>query len=136
MRIFIDSDVLLDFFLDRRPFSNSAAQLLAQCEKGKIEGCTTPLALANIHYILRRSGSREKVMNCIRYLVETFDIVSMDRESVIAAMHSEFSDFEDALQYASMAQYSSIEGIVTRNIKDYRRSVLPVHTPEGFLALV
>lgn len=75
-------------------------------------------------------------MNCIRYLVETFDIVSMDRESVIAAMHSEFSDFEDALQYASMAQYSSIEGIVTRNIKDYRRSVLPVHTPEGFLALV
>ena len=136
MRFFLDSDVLLDFFLGRQPFSNHTTELLARCEKGKLHGCTTPLALANIYYILRKANSREKSLACIRYLAETLDVIQMDRESAIAAINSEFSDFEDALQYAALTQYKSIQGIVTRNVKDYRKSVIPVHTPESFLALV
>jgi predicted nucleic acid-binding protein len=136
MKFFLDSDVLLDFFLDRQPFSNHTMELLSRCEKGRLHGCTTPLALANIYYLLRRTNSKEKSLNCIRYLVETLDVIHMDRESVIAAINAGFGDFEDALQYAALAQYKSVQGIVTRNVKDYRKSVIPVHTPESFLALV
>jgi predicted nucleic acid-binding protein len=34
--VLIDIDVLLDFFLDREPFSENAAQILSLCESRQI----------------------------------------------------------------------------------------------------
>lgn len=136
MKAFIDSDVLLDFFLNREPFSDHSAALLDQCERGNMIGITSPLVLSNIYYILRQKTSSEKVLKCVHFCIDLLQIVTMDRESVLAALDSGFSDFEDSLQYGAASQDNSIQCIVTRNIKDYRKSTLPVHTPAGFLAVI
>ena len=34
-------------------------------------------------------------------------------------VYSEFSDYEDAIQHYAALQDASVEGIITRNIKDY-----------------
>jgi predicted nucleic acid-binding protein len=136
VKAFLDSDVLLDFFLNREPFADHSAAVLDQCEKGVMTGVTSPLVLSNVYYILRQKTSSEKVMKCIDFLVGQLEIVTMNRESVRAALDSEFSDFEDSLQYGAVSLDGSIDCIVTRNIRDYKKSALPVHTPSEFLAVL
>lgn len=136
MKVFIDSDVLLDFFFDRAPFSQASAALISACEQGRISGCTTPLVLSNMYYLLRQKAGRDKALKCIHYLLDYLEIIAMDRESVLIAIDSGFTDFEDGLQYGSALGDQTIQGIVTRNVKDYRKSKLSVHTPNGLLAML
>jgi len=136
MRTFLDSDVLLDFFLDRQPFSDHSAAILDLCEKRQLFCTTTPLVLSNVHYILRQKSSQDKAMKCIHFLIDLLQITSMDRETVRAAVESGLKDFEDNLQYGAVVSDGTIQCIVTRNIRDYRKSKVAVHTPAGFLALL
>jgi hypothetical protein len=60
-------------------------------------------------------------------------VITIDKNAIIKAIDSEFTDFEDALQNFSAENHGSINAIVTRNIKDYKKSKLSVLTPEMFL---
>ena len=57
----------------------------------------------------------------------------MDKDVVLDALNSEFKDFEDALQNFSAAQNGKINIILTRNIKDFKKSDLAILTPETYL---
>ncbi|WP_428430011.1 PIN domain-containing protein [Pedobacter sp.] len=52
--VLIDSDVILDHFLDRKPFSDHSTRVLALCENKKVNGFVTGLAIANIYYFLQK----------------------------------------------------------------------------------
>ncbi|MDT7827694.1 PIN domain-containing protein [Pricia sp. S334] len=132
-KVLLDTDVLLDFFFDRKPFSDHTAQVLDLCEKKKIEGFTTPVIIANAYYLLRRDSRHEKVINKLLQLLNIIDIVKMDRKVVIKALNSDFKDFEDALQNFSAVEMEKIKTILTRNIKDFKKSELAVMTPETYL---
>ena len=60
-------------------------------------------------------------------------IVSIDEENIANAIKSDFSDFEDAVQYYA-AFSANVDCIVTRNTKDYTMSEIPVYTPDTLLA--
>ena len=49
-KILIDTDVILDFFFDRRPFSEYATIILSRCEKKVLEGFITPVIIINVYY--------------------------------------------------------------------------------------
>ena len=57
----------------------------------------------------------------------------MDRFVIEKALNSGFKDFEDALQNYATMNYGEIEVIVTRNVKDYKKSEIGVLTPETFV---
>ncbi len=135
MKVFIDSDVLLDFFFDRQPFAVHSREVLNLCEKGTIHGAVTPLVLSNVHYLIRQKSGNEITMKCIQYLVDQLDVLSMNKATVLAGLHSGFKDFEDSLQYGAVINDSTVSGIITRNVKDYKKSRVAVHTPAGFLAI-
>jgi predicted nucleic acid-binding protein len=136
MKVFLDSDVLLDFFLDRAPFSEHSAAILDLCERRELSGITSPLVLSNVYSILRQKTTADKVMKCIHFLIDQLQITTMNRETVMAAIDSGFTDFEDSLQYGAVVSDKTIHCIVTRNIKDYKKSTVAVHTPAGLLALL
>ncbi len=133
--ILIDSDVIMDFFLDREPFRNDASLILSMCERKRINGYVTPIIISNVYYLLRKVGKRETVVSSLKDLISFIDIIDVNKAIVIHALNADFNDFEDALQnYA--AQYSKkISTIITRNIKDYKQSKLRVMTPTGFLKI-
>lgn len=131
-RILIDTDVLLDFFFDREPFSDNAAKVLSLCENKVIKGYITPVMISNMYYILRKTEKHDKVIENIKKLLEFIDIAQMNKKSILEALHSHFNDFEDALQNYS-AENEGINTIITRNIKNYKTSNLIVITPEKFL---
>ena len=133
-RILIDADVILDFFFDRKPFSESASVIFSLCEGNKIKGFVTPVTCSNVYYLLRQTARHEKVIEKLIQLFSITDILAMDRNIVLRALNSGFKDFEDALQHFSAVQDKNIEAIITRNIKDYKRSEIAELTPENFLS--
>lgn len=132
-RVLIDSDVALDFFFDRKPFSESAAEIFKRCETGEILGYFTPLAFSNMYYIMRKTTSHQVVLEKIKLLLSITDVLQMNKSIVFQAAHSGFRDFEDALQYFSAVHDSGVDIILSRNLKDYAKSQIAVMTPEHYL---
>ena len=83
----LDTDVLLDFFFDREPFSNHTAKVLNLCEEQVIEGYTTPVIIANTYYMLRKEARHEAVVNKLNQLLNIIDIVDMNRKAVLKALN-------------------------------------------------
>lgn len=131
--LFIDTGVLIDFLTDRKPFSRDAAALFSLLDKKKVKGFASALCFSNLYYILRKFSTNKKVITKLKELSEFVGILKIDDNIVKSALYSDFKDFEDAIQYFTTQEYKRIDIIITRNIKDYKNTVLPVMTPETFL---
>ncbi len=131
--VLIDTDVILDFFFDRKPFSEDAAKILSMCENAKIKGFVTSIILSNIYYLLRKTATRERVIEKLKMLLKIIDLIITDKKAVEDALNSEFKDFEDALQNFSAHNTNQIRVIITRNTKDYKTSKLAIMNPETYL---
>ncbi len=134
-KVLIDTDVILDFFFDRKPFSDDATKILMLCEKKVISGFVTPVIISNVYYLLRKTAKHEKVIENLKMLINMIDIAIINKETILAALNSEFKDFEDAIQNFSAQYDKEIKVIVTRNIKDFKESSLSVMTPETYLRI-
>jgi predicted nucleic acid-binding protein len=132
-KILIDSDVILDFFFDRLPFSESASEILMLCEKNEISGYVTPVIISNLYYLLRKNSKHEKVIDHLRKLLSILETATMNKQIVLNALNSNFIDFEDALQNYTAEFQNEIQVIVTRNTKDFKTSRLSVMAPETYL---
>lgn len=132
-KVLIDTDVLLDFFFDREPYSRFATEILNLCAEQEIQGFTTAAIISNVYYLLRKTAKHDVIVEKLKQLLTIIDIVKMDRNAVMRALNSEFSDFEDALQNFSAVENGYIQIILTRNIKDFKKSELAVLTPETYL---
>jgi predicted nucleic acid-binding protein len=132
-KLLIDTDVILDFLFDRKPYSDHASQLLSLCESEKIMGFVTPVICSNVYYILRQTAPHDKVIEKLKQLLMILNVLAMDGEVVHEALNSGFKDFEDALQNAAAIRVKHINTILTRNIKDYKKSKLGIMTPEDFM---
>jgi hypothetical protein len=115
------------------PFSEDAERLFSFCESGKIEGFVTPVICSNSYYLLRKTAKHEKVIEKLSQLLTIMDVLSMNKDIVIQALRSDFSDFEDALQNFSAIKSGFIQVIVTRNVKDFAKSDVGVMTPGDYL---
>ncbi|MFA5419430.1 MAG: PIN domain-containing protein [Bacteroidales bacterium] len=135
-KILIGTDVLLDFFFDRKPFSKDSAIILSFCERNILEGYITPVIISNIYYLLRKTAKHEKVVDKIKQLLTILHVLQMDRQVIETALNSEFKDFEDALQNFAAVNNGEIEVIITRNLNDYAKSTIGVLTPESFVKLL
>jgi predicted nucleic acid-binding protein len=132
-RVLIDTDVILDFFFDRKPFSDHAAHILALCESNEITGYITSVIISNVYYLLRQTATHEKVVEKLVKLTSIIEVLTTDKTVIVKALNSGFKDFEDALQNFSAELSGEIDLIITRNIKDYKNSSLGVLTPENYL---
>jgi len=131
--ILIDTDVILDFFFDRKPFSDDASEILKLCEKGTIKAFITPVIVSNLYYLLRKTAKHEKVIENLKLLLNIVDISIIEKGTILNAMNSEFKDFEDALQNFSAQQNTKIKIIITRNTRDFKASELAIMTPDTYL---
>lgn len=131
--VLLDTDVILDFFFDRKPFSENAAQILSLCESKKVKGFVTPVICNNTYYLLRKTANHSKVIEKLSQLMTFLDVLMMDKDIVIQALSSGFKDFEDALQNFSAIKSGNIDVIITRNTKDYVKSKIGVLTPDNYI---
>jgi predicted nucleic acid-binding protein len=131
--LFIDTDVIIDFIIDRQPFSREAAQVFTLIDQRKVKGYSSALSYSNIYYVLRNYASHKKVITMLNELSDLVGILKVDDDIIKASLASDFKDFEDAIQYYTAQEYKRIDVIITRNIKDHKKSSVPVMTPETFM---
>ena len=73
-RLLLDTDVILDFFFDRQPFSEYASKVFSLCELKLIHGFVTPVIFSNVYYLLRRTAKHEKVIEKLSQLLTITDV--------------------------------------------------------------
>jgi predicted nucleic acid-binding protein len=135
-KILIDTNVILDFFFDRKPFSENASKILSLCEKKKLKGFVTPVMISNVYYLLRKAAGHKRVIESLKQLLSIVDVAIINKATVLEALNSNFKDFEDALQNLSAPNEKEIKIIITRNTKDYTTGSLPIMTPEAYLKAI
>lgn len=134
-KLFIDSDVVIDFFTDRGPHANPASELFELNEKGKVVLYLSAVSINNIYYIVRKFLGHNKTLQVVETLTEMTEIIGTTKKEVIQALKNEFKDFEDSVQYSSALTIKGLDAIITRNTKDYRNSQIAVMTPLNFLKM-
>ena len=131
--LFIDTDIIIGFLADRKPFSREAATIFTLIEQKKLKGYTTSLTFSNLYYVLRKFESHNKVISRLDSLSKILGILNVEELTIKNALASGFPDFEDSIQYFSAISNKKIDAIITRNTKDYKNSEIPVMTPGDFL---
>lgn len=131
-KVFVDSDIILDLLAKREPHYLHAAKLFTLIDQQKVKGYTSPIVFANLHYLLRKNSSNSAALKSLRKLKTLINILSVDERIIEQSLNSEFTDFEDAIQYFA-AVNNGISIIITRNKADYKKSKIPVVTAEEFL---
>ena len=133
-KVFVDTDVCIDLLSGRKPFNRTAEILFSLADNGKIKIYVSSLSFANIDYVLRSQYSTVHSRKIIGTFKTIVNVLPVNSKTIDLAVASDFNDFEDAIQY-SCAIENNLTLIVTRNIKDYKKSTIKVLTPETFISL-
>ena len=134
--IFLDTNVLIDFFADRKPFSIDAARLFDYSLKKKITIYISAVSYNNIYYIIRQSLSHAETIKMLTEISEWTNVIDLTKEIINKSLTSDFKDFEDAIQYHCAESINKIDLIVTRDTKDFKVSSLPILSPKEAVALI
>ena len=132
MRILIDTNVILDVLCNRPDFVEDSSKIWKYCEVNQIEGYLSALSIPNIVYILRKELTPQKTQQLIQQITMIFQVAELKSEDLKSAAEMLTSDYEDAIQ---MCQANRIHAdyIVTRNIRDFKASKIPVLMPSELL---
>lgn len=134
-KIFVDSDVIIDFLTDRKPFSKFAIKLFELNEQKKVHIHISALSISNVYYIIRKYVKHQQAIIAVEKLTKMTEIIGTGKKEVINALQNNFKDYEDAIQHETALSITDVDAIITRNIKDYSRSKIAVFTPENYLKL-
>ncbi len=134
--LFIDTNVVIDFLADRKPFSESALKLFDLSFKKKVNLYISAVSYNNIYYILKQSYQHKDTIDLLKELMEMTEILDVTKTIIEKSLKSDFKDFEDAIQYYCAKSLSKIELIITRDTKDYKKSDLPVLTSDEVISLL
>lgn len=132
-KVFVDTDVALDFLAAREPFYQSSIKLFSRADRGLVKLCISSLSFSNLNYLLAKpygNGHARKILQTFKTLVT---VLSVDDKTVELALASDFTDFEDALQYYCAIE-NGINILITRNTTDYKTAKIPVMTVDEFLS--
>lgn len=132
-RLFFDTNVLLDHLLDREPFADDAAELWSMAERREIVGCISAVSFNFVYYIVRHWANERAARRAVRGLRDVFEIVEVDAQIIHQAIDSSFPDFGDAIQHACAVRAGATH-LVTRDLRGFRRSEVPVISPDAYLA--
>ena len=130
-KVFIDTNVLIDFIHEREG-AKDAADILQLGEEKKIRTAASFLTLANTAYIIRKGRTQSELYSLLTDLSEMIEILSMDEQQFKDALNRPASDFEDVLQY-ECAKAHECDVIVTRNSRHFPFAQIPVLSPAEFL---
>ena len=134
MKVFFDTNVLIDVLALRQPFYEDSAELWTLSERRTITGLVSVLTFTNTFYIVRRLTDLKTARRALSLIRDAFTPVACDGDIINRAIASNLGDFEDEVQYISATQIG-VDCIVSRNVSHFPASgECPILTPAEFLA--
>jgi len=129
LKILLDTNIVLDLLMDRMPFSDSAVELFSKVEDGTIIGYLCGTTITTVYYLASKTLGAARAQEEIRKLLSLFEVAPVNRLVLESALVVDFNDFEDAVIHEA-ACHVGADAIVTRNLKDFKKSRIPVYTSE------
>ena len=108
-KLFIDSDVVIDFFINRKPHVEKATKIFDLNEKNKITLFISALSINNIYYITRKYLGHRSTIEVVEELIDMFEIVGTNKQDIVQALNNNFSDFEDSIQYSTALKVNDLQ---------------------------
>lgn len=131
-KIFLDTDVILDFIMKREPFHLASSSILELAKQDAVKVYASASCFTNLYYVFRKIAGGNKAKQAISSMLLYLNILDVNGHVIKISLESSFSDFEDAVQYYT-AINNKMDILVTRNISDYILDDIPVMLPEEFL---
>jgi predicted nucleic acid-binding protein len=135
LNVLFDTNIILDVLLDRKQFVDVSAKLVNSVETNEIEGYLCATTITTIDYLVTKTHNKKVAKVAIKKLLSLFKIASVNKKVLSLSIESEFTDFEDAVQYFS-GQLVEINSIVTRNTKDYKKANYPIYSPSELWGII
>lgn len=135
MKLLIDGNVILDVLQKRDPHYEDSSKVWKLCETEQAEGFISALTFANLVYVMRKELDPEKIEDVLKKLSLIFRFTELSVADMNNAAGLRWDDFEDALQ-SSTAERLHADYIITRNVRDFRKSKIVAFTPSEFLARI
>ena len=143
-RLFVDANILLDALLERAHDPEEAMRLLALGAQRKVILVTTAMSLGQVFYLLQKKRSSRRpgpLLNAVRAtmvdLMACVEIVPVLKSHIMQSLNGPFVDLEDGSQFAAVSASGKLDGVVTRDVKDFRgRVTVPVLSAAQALKLV
>ena len=133
MKAIIDTCVVLDYLQNREPYFDDALNIAIGSANREFEAYITASSVTDLYYIIHRhTHSSIETHRMVNALTQLFGLADTYAEDCIKALHSEVSDYEDAVMAETAARIGA-DVIVTRNIIDYSKSKIAAVTPAEFL---
>lgn len=132
-KIFVDTNIIVDLIADRQPYSKFALEIFTKAEEKKIRLYTSSHSIATTHYLLKKYREEKELREILSDLMDFIQVVSVDADVIKKGLRSKHKDFEDSIQIFCASSVEKIDCIVTRNIKDFRNSEIPVVSPDELI---
>lgn len=130
--ILVDLNVILDVLLERSGFIASR-KILELGERNSHKLYISAHLVTTFAYLLEEANiPRTQIRNHINWLIESFNVVTVDNLILKNALKSRVKDYEDAV-VEQTAILCSATTIITRNVKDFSASTIPALIPEKYL---
>lgn len=134
-KLFLDTNVILDFLLDSRgSFHDPAVALMREIGAGNAEAVFATSQATDLYYCLRKAVGDRDARSLLRKVFALVGLCATPPEACVDALDMDIPDYEDAVQVAT-ARAARCDWVVTRNLRDYAKSPVPFVDPAGYLAL-
>lgn len=132
-KLFLDTNIIIDFIADRKPFSKYALEIFRYAEEGKVKIFTSSHSIATTHYLLKKYVEEKQLRTILSNLLDYLVVLPVTSDTLKKSLKSNHKDFEDAIQIICASSESEMDFIITRNIKDFKNSEITVLAPDEFL---
>ena len=133
MKLLIDTNIVLDILLKREPFYQDAVKVMNMAQYNDVREYISASAVTDIYYIAyRQIKDRTLVLELIKRLLMVVSVAAVSEREIRNALKTGWKDFEDAVQY-SVAFLNEMDGLITRNPKDYEEADINIWSPEQVL---
>lgn len=131
MKVFLDTNIVIDLLGCRQPFFEDAARIASMGFRGEIEIVVSTISYPTISYILQKFCSKQETLQKLNQFA-SFTTIAITTDAMIKnAFKSPITDYEDAVQHETALGYNC-DIIVTRNVKDFKNATITVCTSSEF----
>jgi len=135
MKLFLDANVVLDLILKRQPFFETIAEIITIAENKNYKLYMSSVTFVTINYVACKFTDKKNVLESLKKLRIVVAVLSVSETEIDKALYSKFNDFEDAVQHYCALKHNC-NYIITRDLKDFKNSEIPVMTPTEFLVSI
>ena len=135
MKILLDTNIVLDVLMDRMPFSDTAVELFSKVETGAIIGYLCGTTITTVYYLASKILGAARAQEETKKLLSLFEVAPVNRLVLESALVVDFHDFDDAVIHEA-ACHVGADAIITRNLKDFKKSRISVYTSDELVRIL